>query len=105
MIFSQIDRNTLSNLCTLVKLSEENKQYLEGIILTGQHMGVPTEETLALITEWEESDAIELNSREEKERFVNECFSYFEKIDPPKSEKILYNHVVKKLGLKKLSLN
>lgn len=105
MIFSQIDKNTLSTLTTLVKVAGENQKFVEGIITTGQHLGVPMDETKEILTDWDEDDAFELSTEEEKKHFIKECFSHLSKFNAPKSDVVLYEHVVKKLGLHALSVN
>ncbi|MFY0608028.1 MAG: hypothetical protein JXR10_15015 [Cyclobacteriaceae bacterium] len=106
MIFTEIDKSTMQTLATLVKFSSPIEKRKKAIIRTGQFLGVPKEDTLELIEEWDESDAIELNSEEEKRRFLSECFGYLQNnYLPRKSDTELYNHVIKKLQITTRSNN
>lgn len=100
MIFTEIDRKTMQTLCTLVKIAEPQGARRDAIVNVGQFLGVPKDDTLELIDEWDEHDTFEFVSVEEKKHFVQDCFSYMaEDYHPKKSEKELYEHVVSRLGL------
>lgn len=100
MVFTDIDRKTMQTLCTLVKLAAPIGEKKEALVNVGQFLGVPKEDTLELLDEWEEYDTMLLITEEDKERFVNYCFSYMKSgYHPRKSERELYNQVVTNLGL------
>lgn len=100
MVFTDIDKRTVQTLCTLAKLSEPDATRMEAFINIGQNLGVPKDETIEILHEWDEYDTMELTSDEDKKHFVEDCFSYL-KADykPRKSERELYNQVVSNLGL------
>jgi len=101
MIFTNIDKKTMQTLCTLVKLSEPVGAKRDAIVNVGQFLGVPKDDTLELLEEWEEHDTMNLKSEEEKMHFVADCFSYMGKnYQPRKSERELYDQVVTNLGIK-----
>lgn len=101
MIFTDIDKRTVQTLCTLAKLAGSADTTRDNIVSVGQHLGVPRENTLELLEDWDEFDVMKLSSEEEKQRFVNYCFSFMKRdYHPDKSEIALYNHVVNRLGLK-----
>ena len=106
MIFTDIDRKTMQSLCTLAKLVNDPETKREGIVVVGQHLGVPKEDTLEVLEEWEETDTLELRDEEDKRGFVNFCFSYLTTNYNPKSSELeLYGEVVSTLGLKTRSDN
>lgn len=89
------------SLSTLVKLSGEKKAREEEIVNVGQFLGVPKDNTLELLDEWDEADTMKFSSEEEKLKFVNFCFGYLkENYHPKPSEIAFYNEVVRNLGLK-----
>lgn len=100
MVFTEIDKNTMRILCTLVKLSRDTDADQEDIIKVGQHLGVPKDDTRELFDEIEEYDIMSLVSEEEKQKFIKNCFSYLDQgFNPTKSELRLYNQVVNYLGV------
>ena len=100
MVFTEIDAQTMRSLCTLVKLSKDKGIDDETIINIGQQMGVPKEDTLEVINEWEEQDTIHLQSEKDKMRFINRCFSHLDgPYNPDKSEVKFYHLVKHQLGL------
>lgn len=100
MIFTEIDRKTMQSLCTLVKLTGTEKAKKEEIVNVGQYLGVPKDDTLELLDEWDESDTMKFSSEEDKKRFLKFCFGYMEEDYRPKpSEVDFYNEVVRNLGL------
>lgn len=106
MVFTEIDKQTMKVLCTLVKLSEKTGAKTEDIVQVGQNLGVPKDDMLMLLEEWEEYDTIKLSSEEEKKRFVKSCFSYMTgDYHPAQSEKLLYQQVIQTLGLNTRSNN
>ncbi len=106
MIFTEIDKSTMQTLATLVKFSSPVEKRTNAIIRTGQFLGVPKEDTLELIEEWDESDAIDLQSEEEKQQFLNECFAFLHNnYLPRKSDTELYNYVVRNLEISTRSNN
>ena len=106
MIFTEIDKSTMQTLATLVKFSTPIEKRKKAIIRSGQFLGVPKDDTLELIEEWDESDAIELRSQEEKQQFLNECFGYLQNnYLPRKSDRELYNHVIAALQIETGSNN
>ena len=106
MIFTENDKSTMQALSTLVKLSSPVNERKSAIIRVGQFMGVPKEDTLELMMEWDDDDTISLNSEEEKKLFLHDCFAHLERINQPrKSEVELYNYVVENLGLATRSNN
>ncbi|MFT4833605.1 MAG: hypothetical protein ACI83W_001002 [Marinoscillum sp.] len=106
MVFTEIDRHTMSQLSTLVMLSAPFKNREEIIIHAGQYMGVPKVETMSVIQEWDELDTMPLNSEQEKQNFLEYCFAFMKgNRAPRKSEQELYSHVAKSLGLKARSNN
>lgn len=101
MVFTEIDKETMQTLCTLVKLTEPTGAKPEAIVQVGQFLGVPKEDTLELLNEWDEYDTMQLATEEDKRNFVSSCFSFMTKeYHPRKSERELYNQVVQNLGLK-----
>lgn len=106
MVFTEIDKKTMQTLCTLVKLSAPVDRRKDAIVHVGQYLGVPKDDTLELLYEWEEYDTMEFSSDEEKKLFVEDCFSYMSNdYHPHKSDQELYDQVVKNLGLKARSDN
>jgi hypothetical protein len=106
MVFTDIDKQTMQVLSTLVKLSFDTDANPEDIIKVGQHLGVPKDDTRELFEEWDEHDTMHLTTEEEKERFVKMVFEYMdEDFTPTKSEQRLYHQVVDYLGLKDGSVN
>ncbi|WP_258101514.1 hypothetical protein [Marinoscillum pacificum] len=106
MIFTEIDRKTMQSLCTLAKLVSDPEAKREEIVVVGQHLGVPKEDTLEVLEEWDETDTLELHDEEDKRGFVNFCFSYLTTNYNPKSSELeLYGEVVSTLGLKTRSDN
>lgn len=106
MIFTEIDKQTMQVLSTLVKLSQEANANPEDIIKVGQHMGVPKDDTREMMEEWDENDMMYLNTEEEKERFIQEVFGYMtQDFNPTKSELRLYNQMVDHLGLERGLMN
>jgi hypothetical protein len=100
MVFTEIDKKTLQMLCTLAKLSEPDSTKMDAFIHVGQNLGVPKDETIEILHEWDEHDTMDLNSMEEKKLFVEDCFSFMETgYTPRKSERELYDQVVSNLGL------
>lgn len=106
MVFTEIDKQTMKLLCTLVKLAEKTGAKKEAVVNVGQNLGVPKEDMLTLLEEWEELDTMRLTSEEEKQRFVKSCFSYMSgDCNPPKAERLLYQQVITTLGLNTRSNN
>ncbi len=106
MVFTEIDRLTMSRLSTLIKLSAPLKNREEVIINAGQYMGVPKEETITVMREWDELDTMPLNSEKEKQIFLEYCFGFMKSNNAPrKSEQEFYSHVAKSLGLQARSSN
>ena len=106
MTFTEIDRKTMQSLCTLAKLVRNPKARRDEIVVVGQHLGVPKEDTLEVLEEWEDLDTISFQSEEEKRKFVAQCFSFLTKdYNPKSSEMELYGEVVSNLGLKTRSDN
>lgn len=106
MVFTDLDSYTLKSLCTLAKISQKTTDGAEALVHVGQQLGVSTEETLAILDEWEEHDLIHLKSEEEKQQFVQYCFSHLSNTyQPTTSELRLYQSVVKELGLASRSSN
>lgn len=100
MVFTEIDKKTMQILCTLAKLAGPAGEKRDAIVNVGQFLGVPKDDTLELLEEWEEYDIMHLASEEEKRHFVNYCFSYMNKdYHPKKSEREFYQQVVNHLGL------
>ena len=100
MVFTEIDKKTMQILCTLAKLAGPAGEKRDAIVNIGQFLGVPKDDTLELLEEWEEYDIMHLASEEEKRHFVNYCFSYMNKdYHPKKSEREFYQQVVNNLGL------
>ena len=100
MVFTEIDAQTMRSLCTLVKLSKDKGIDDEIIINIGQQMGVPKEDTLEVINEWEEQDTIHLQSEKDKKRFISRCFSHLDgPYHPDQSEVKFYQLVKHQLGL------
>lgn len=89
------------SLSTLVKLTSVKERREEEIVYVGQFLGVPKDDTLELLDEWDDADTMKFNSEEEKMKFVNFCFGFLKKNYHPKPSEIdFYNEVVKNLGLK-----
>jgi len=106
MVFTEIDKNIMKTLCTLAKLSEPDSTKMDAFIHVGQNLGVPKDETLLLLDEWEDYDTMDLKSEEDKKHFVEACFSFMKTdYSPRKSERDLYNQVVTNLGLNSRSSN
>jgi hypothetical protein len=106
MVFTEIDRITMSRLSTLIKLSEPLKNREEVIINAAQYMGVPKEETIAVMREWDEMDTMTLRSEQEKQNFLEYCFGFMKNNETPrKSDQEFYTHVAKNLGVQARSNN
>lgn len=106
MVFTNIDKKTMQTLCTLVKYAGPVNANKDEIVHVGQELGVPKEDTLELLNEWEEEDTVEFTTEEEKKRFIQSCFPFMTKdYHPDQSEMKLYHHVVSNLGLKTSSIN
>lgn len=106
MIFTDIDKRTVQALCTLAQLAGSASHTKDEIISVGQHLGVPKENTLELLEEFDENDTMALSSVEEKKSFVSYCFAFMKKgYHPDKSEVALYRQVVNRLGLETGSYN
>jgi len=101
MIFTEIDKKTMQTLTTLVKFSSPvTNSRKDSLIRNGQHLGVPKDDILELLEEWEEYDVIRLKSKDEKRRFLNRCFAFMhERSLPTESDKDHYSFVEKNLGL------
>ena len=100
MVFTEIDKQTMKGLSTLVKLSLDTNANPEDIIRVGQHLGVPKDDTRELFEEWEEYDTMRLGTQEEKVRFIEIVFGYMEEdFTPTQREVRLYNQMVDHLGL------
>lgn len=105
MVFTDIDKQTMKALCTLVKLSEKTGANREDVVAVGQQLGVPKDDTLSLFEEWEEEDTMRLTTEEDKQRFLQYCFSFMDNGQAQKSEVKLYQKVVENLGLRQRSDN
>mgnify|MGYP000353799343 CR=1 FL=1 len=106
MVFTDIDKRTVQTLCTLAKLSEPDATKVDAFIHIAENLGVPKDETIEILHEWDEYDTMEFASEEDKKHFVEDCFSFM-KTDytPRKSERELYNQVVANLGLNNARIN
>ncbi|WP_421875455.1 hypothetical protein [Marinoscillum sp.] len=106
MTFTEIDRTTMQSLCTLAKLVSNPEAKREEIVVIGQHLGVPKDDTLEVLEEWEEYDILHLKNEEDKRRFVKYCFSFMtQEYNPKSSEVELYGEVLSSLGLETRSDN
>lgn len=106
MIFTEFDRKTMQSLCTLAKLVSNPESKREDLVVIGQHLGVPKEDTLEVLEEWEETDTLCFQTEEEKRGFVSFCFSFMHKnYTPNTSEKELYSEILSSLGLETRSDN
>lgn len=106
MIFTEIDKRTMQTLCTLLKIAEPKGDRKAAIVDVGQNLGVPKDDVLELMNDWDEADTLEFGNEKEKKEFVQFCFSHMESSDhTEKSERELYNYVVDSLGLKRISDN
>lgn len=100
MVFTDIDLYTLKSLCTLAMISEKTNASTEALVHVGQHLGVPKDDTLVLLSEWDENDIMRLKSEDEKRRFVDYCFSFMDAdYQPATAEMKLYHSVISELGL------
>lgn len=106
MIFTEIDRKTMQSLITLANLVRNPEAKREDIVVVGQHLGVPKEDTLEVLEEWEETDTLSFQSEDDKRGFVHFCFSFMHKGYTPKTSELeLYSEVVSSLGLETRSDN
>ncbi|MEQ8238555.1 MAG: hypothetical protein RIA69_05040 [Cyclobacteriaceae bacterium] len=98
MVFTEIDKEVATIISTLVKYVGNTNQYKESIVTIGQYLGVPKEETLGIMEEWEEADSLVLKNTAQKNQFIKEAFAevLFYEDD---SIKQLYIHVRKELGI------
>jgi hypothetical protein len=105
MIFNELDKQSTTTLCTLAKLMGNNEQHEETLIAIGQNLGVSRDETLMILTEWDEQDVIDFNEEGEKVTFVKHCITELAFSMPQSSKKALFETMTKELGLSMDRLN
>ncbi|MFT5640942.1 MAG: hypothetical protein ACI9A7_001040 [Cyclobacteriaceae bacterium] len=98
MVFTEIDKETATIISTLVKYVNNSTAHHESIITVGQHLGVPKDETIGIIEEWEESDSLTLQSTSEKKEFIKEIFQDILLYDDHLIKQ-LHSHISKELGI------
>lgn len=98
MVFTEIDKQVMSLISTLVKYTKNPDKHRDTIINIGQHLGVPKDETLGVMEEWDEFDVIEFSSHKDKQVFIQETFEEALTIHDD-SVRVLYRHVSKQLGI------
>lgn len=105
MIFNELDKSVTTRLCTLATLVGDVAEHEQGLLFTGQQLGLSKEDVREVLNEWDEEDVMSFNSESEKIQFVTECFDFIQDYRSSAPEIKLYREVLSALNLYQSSLN